>query len=260
MAEPTIHSSTGGQVNGSGQGDATNPLDVTGCAFSGTNRRALVAIGYNDDNAETVSSVTIDPGGADETALSQVANTPVSIQDDGHTEFWDVADPPSGTFTVRVIISAGLNSTGHVLGACVYALKDVDNTTAVVDTGTFSGSTANPTVTLSLAGSDDTIFCCHFIEDRATSTMDSPGTEDYNVNPAHDSFGSGHQSASSSTTAGWTTVVSDKTVASGVAYRGSAAVAVKSTNGLHHIPEGIGDPGGSAVPQTLHTIEKGISA
>jgi hypothetical protein len=39
-----------------------------------------------------------------------------------------------------------------------------------------------------------------------------------------------------------------------------AAPAVTSAGGLHHIWHGMGDPGVSAVPQTLHTIEQGISA
>jgi len=35
---------------------------------------------------------------------------------------------------------------------------------------------------------------------------------------------------------------------------------VTSVGGLHHIEVGIGDPGVGVVPQTLHTIELGISA
>lgn len=33
-----------------------------------------------------------------------------------------------------------------------------------------------------------------------------------------------------------------------------------SAGGLHTISAGIGDPGVAVVPQTLHTIEQGISA
>lgn len=35
---------------------------------------------------------------------------------------------------------------------------------------------------------------------------------------------------------------------------------VTSWGGLHHISFGIGDPGVSVVPQTLHTIDLGVSA
>ena len=35
---------------------------------------------------------------------------------------------------------------------------------------------------------------------------------------------------------------------------------VTSHGGLHHIMQGMGDPGVAVVPQTLHTIEVGVAA
>jgi hypothetical protein len=46
----------------------------------------------------------------------------------------------------------------------------------------------------------------------------------------------------------------------GSAYTDAPLTPVTGAGGLHHISCGMGDPGVSVTPQTLHTIEMGISA
>src|SRR3990172_5605633 len=112
----TIVDKESNMVSGSG----VTTVNLSTVQISGTNRYLLVGVGFTNDqdtcanpNIINVASVTIDPGGASQTALalvpSSVARTTTETPcDDGETNLWGVVNPPTGTFTVRVILNAAL--------------------------------------------------------------------------------------------------------------------------------------------------------
>lgn len=205
-----------------GWGSSGNPIDITGVVISGVNRYLAVCVGYNNNDFQTIVSVTIDPGGGDETSLAAIAGTLGIISDDGYTEMWGVADPPVGTFTVRVIITAD-TFAAELAAATAYPMTGV-NASPIGDAGAFSGVTDNPSVTLT-SSTDDIVIGCTFVEGppNDTSIIDSPGVEDFQVSPQADTYAAGHQAGASSVTIAWTLVSSDKTVASAVSFAGVPA-------------------------------------
>ena len=68
-------------------------------------------------------------------------------------------------------------------------------------------------------------------------------------------------SATETSSVTWTFDVQDGAAGALATYVAAAGgAAVTGWGGLHHLPCGVGDPGVSVVPQTLHTIGQGISA
>lgn len=221
MAKPTIGTLITNSVNGTGQGNAANPLNLSSVVIGGSARYLLVVLAWNDDANERLSSVTIDPGGPDETSLAVIAGTSADIEDDGFSEIWGVKNPPLGTFTVRCILDNGLLVSGHIFAATAYPLTGVDQGTPVGDSGAFAGTTSNPGVTLS-SSTEELVLGCAFIEDQGSMQIQSPGVEDAEITPADDTFASGHEDGQTSVTIDWN-CTSDKVVASAVSLNGVAS-------------------------------------
>jgi len=205
-------------------GGSTTQVDISSVVITGSNKYLLVAVGFNNDDLQTVSSVTIDPGGGDETALSVISGSRSTFgPDDGYTELWAVTNPPSGTFTVRAIISAQLRVTGHTLGAGSWSFSGVDQDTPVGTAATAGADAANLQVTITSATNEFAV-ATGFIEGAPTFTAingTSGVVEDWDDTPADDSTAGGHVAgASPNVVIGWNHSA-DKTVRSGISVKPS---------------------------------------
>ena len=192
-----------------------NTVNVTGVNITGTNKYLLVGVGFNNNQLQNVSSVSIDLGGGDETNLTQIANTLAAIQDDGLTDLWGVVNPPDGNFTVTVIIDTDDVSTGENLGAGVWVLNGVNQTVPTGNTDSFTNTSAMPTITVGI-DANDTAFGCSFMEDESSQMNITTGVESWEQTDL-DGFGGGYNNTSAGNmTVAWTTSGNDKTCASGV--------------------------------------------
>jgi hypothetical protein len=198
--------------------DSGTTLDITGVTVAGGDRYLLVGVGFNDDFDQTISSVVLDPGGGSQTSLAAIAGSNAQVQDDGHTELWGVANPPTGIFTVRVTISGALTG-GEALGAGAWSLAGVDQTTPLGAAATTVGDPADP-LTITIASAvDDIAFAVGFVEDRTFDGINS-GIQDWDNDASGDAQAGGHiAGAAGNVIIEWDISGSDKTVGSGVSVK-----------------------------------------
>lgn len=198
-------------------------VDITGVQISGDERYLLVGVGLNNDELETVSSVVLDPGGANETALSSL-NAAGVIEDDGRTELWGVVAPPTGTYTVRVTLSDSLLLPQHAVVGVAWALTNVDQDAPVRSATSASGITSPTTVPLATAEGDLVLgvgFCEANVEQSLGFALAPPATVDASVNEGFDTSIAGRVVATGAATGiAWTMTSPDKNVASAVALVG----------------------------------------
>jgi hypothetical protein len=200
-----------------GSGTSVTQFDIANVAISGSNRYLLVGIWFNDDDYQTISSVVLDPGGGSQTSLALLDSVYASVQDDGRCALFGVVNPPTGTFTVRVTISAHLTNSEDGLIAGAWPLSGVDQSNPIGPVATADEATSgNASVTVESAAGD-TVFGVSGIEDQ--TNMTGSDTEDWNLQPSNDKGVGEHKSAtSSSTTLNWTNA-SDKWCAIGVSVK-----------------------------------------
>ncbi len=99
-------------------GDGTSVVNITSVVISGSNRALVVGVCHNNNDAQAPSTVVIDPGGGSQTSLTWLDNAAGIYSDDGYCHIWGVANPPTGTFTVRVTLSSATQSCeGLIAGA-----------------------------------------------------------------------------------------------------------------------------------------------
>jgi MSHA pilin protein MshD len=161
-------------------GSSSNPyVNVTGVNLSGQNA-VVVFVGYNNVGLETVTSVVIDPGGANITIpyLADSNNTQ-SGNEDARIYLFGLVNPPQGTFTVRVNFTDPLGSSAGI-NVVVYPLSGVDTSAAFRTPGTAEndGSTSSVTVP-SAAG--DLVLAGVSGETIDVSTVASPAAEDRDI-------------------------------------------------------------------------------
>jgi hypothetical protein len=154
-------------------------VDVTGVNLSGRNA-VVVFVGYNNNGLQTVSSVVVDPGGAN-TTIPYLAdrNNTQSGGEDARTYLFGLANPPQGTYTVRVNFSGSIGSS-YGINVVVYPLSGVDTSAAFRTPGTAEndGSTSSVTVP-SAAG--DLVLAGVSGETIDVSTVASPAVEDRDI-------------------------------------------------------------------------------
>ncbi|HSG99542.1 MAG TPA: hypothetical protein VLB27_05805 [candidate division Zixibacteria bacterium] len=128
-------------------------VNVTGVALSGQTA-VVVFVGYNNVNDQTVTSVVIDPGGANVTIpyLADSNNTQ-SGGDDAHVYLHGLVNPPQGTYTIRVNFNATFSS-GTGINVVVYPLSGVDTSAAFRTPGTAQQSSSSSSVTVPSAAGD----------------------------------------------------------------------------------------------------------
>jgi hypothetical protein len=137
---------------------------------SGSNRLMLVGLSINNDNFETVTSVTY--GGV---PLTYVAS--VNQADDARVEMWQLVAPQTGTHNVEIWFSDDLL---HNAVAGVVTFTSVNQPNPL---GTFVGNndtSAFASVTVSSAA-DELVFAAFSCETCASVAADSPAFELWNL-------------------------------------------------------------------------------
>jgi len=222
----------------------------------GTPKGVVVLIVQSTDDPNEVSAVTY--GGV---AMAFVAAGSDAAGEQGRAYAYFLgAGVPTGPQTVAVTVSAA--DPKRPVAITVTADSGFD--TAVEDSDTFGGDTANPTLTL-VTGAGVTCFCAGATHSGLPDVANIAGGADYTDVLEHD-FGARvgswirrtSNSSGGNVTLDWVSAIDD-VAAVGVAIK---QVAAPATVGLpmHHIGEGMGDTGeGARLPQTLHTIEQGIA-
>lgn len=126
---PTAVSGNGPSIDAVSSGSTAGSSVSFAHTTSGSNRLLLVGISLNNDNLETVSSVSY--GGAPLTFIGQE-----TYEDDARVELWQLIDPPLGTGDVAVTFSADLMQYA-VVGAISFT--GVNQSTPL---GSFAGNHA----------------------------------------------------------------------------------------------------------------------
>lgn len=159
-------------------------------------RVIVVAVGLNNDNEETVTSVVLNPGGSQ---LNFTKIGEVVTVDDAHTSLWYLLNPAVGTHSIRATLSAALNTgdDGFVVGAWV--LSGVNQETPVRSHGGFASqdSLIFPYSLTTIAG--DLALGIGFQEGGWGNSWMSPDTQSFVQSPANDDRGVGAEKFASGT-------------------------------------------------------------
>jgi hypothetical protein len=142
---------------------------------SGTDRLMLVGVSFNNEDFETVSSVTYNG-----IALSQVGS--VTDADDAVVEIWQLTEAgglPTGTYDVVITFSTALTREGV---AGVVTFTGVDQTTPL---GTFASGTGNnsgPASFVVSSAAGELVLGVVSAENAVRSvTADAPATQRWNL-------------------------------------------------------------------------------
>jgi parallel beta-helix repeat protein len=141
---------------------------------SGSNRLMLVGVSINNDNLETVSSITYNG-----VALSLVGfvDHQGSGGDDSRVEIWKLVDPPVGTFNLVITFSADLK---RYAVAGVTTFTGVDQTDPLKAFAASYGDSNSPS--LSVPSTSDELVLGVFACETCTSvSFSSPGMERWNT-------------------------------------------------------------------------------
>ena len=203
-------------------GDNTSVVNILSVNISGSNRALVVAVFLNDNDDQHPDTVIIDPSGVN-IPLTWLDSAYGSYEDDGYCAIFGVVNPPTGTFTVQVTLTAATQS-GEGLIAGAWPLTGVDQAnpfrTAVGNEG--MGNSMNVTVTSEIG---DIVLGAGFLEGyNGSRWLEGSDTEDWDLEDgplANDvSVGQHKGGAATSTTLNWTyDSYSEKWVAIGVAVR-----------------------------------------
>jgi type II secretory pathway pseudopilin PulG len=176
-AAPSGSVTIGTIASASGNG-GNNTLNATGVNLSGQNA-VLVFVGLNNDDFQTVSSVVIDPGGANVSVpyLADSNNTQ-SGGDDARIYLFGMVNPPQGTFTVRVTFSSAIGS-GQGSNVVVYPLSGVNTSSPFGTPGTDENDGDGHVTVTSASG--ETVFAGVAGETIGSSTVNSPAVEDADI-------------------------------------------------------------------------------
>jgi Tfp pilus assembly protein PilV len=163
-------------ASASADGD-NSTLDVPGVNLNGQNAVVLF-VGYNNDDNETVSSVVIDPGGPNQTSLGAPLATE-NNSDDARIYVFGLADPPQGTFTVRVNFNTALEDD-RGSNVVVYGLSGVDTAAPFGTPGVDENDDGDGHVTVPSADGE-LVLAGVAGETTGSSTVDPPAVEDQDI-------------------------------------------------------------------------------
>lgn len=168
----SINSITSASANGN-----NSTLDVAGVNLT-SQKAAVVFVGYNNDNNETVDSVVIDPGGPNQTTMGAPLATE-NNSDDARIYVFGLPNPPQGTFTVRVNFNTALDDD-RGSNVVVYGLSGVDTDAAFGTPGTDENDAGDGQVTVP-ADSGELVLAGVAGETIGSSTVDPPAVEDQDI-------------------------------------------------------------------------------
>jgi MSHA pilin protein MshD len=201
-------------------------LDATGVDLSGQNA-VVVFVHINNNSDETVTSVVIDPGGANVNMGAPMANinNTQSGGNDARLYVFGLANPPQGTFTIRATFNNALDS-GAASHIVVYPLSGVDTASPFGTPGTAEND-GQGSVTVP-AASGELVLAGMAAEYKGASTVASPAVEDRDLVTGSDSLATAHQDgASPSVTFNWSGGGSgDHWAAAGVSVKPGCAEAI----------------------------------
>ncbi|KPK38533.1 MAG: hypothetical protein AMJ69_08220, partial [Gammaproteobacteria bacterium SG8_47] len=163
-----------GTVASASDGGGNSTLSVSNVNLSGANA-VVVLVGYNNDNYETVDSVVIDPGGANQTSMGAALAT-ANESDDARIYVFGLVNPPQGTFTVRVYFNTALAS-GRASNVVVYPLSGVDTSAAFGTAASNNNTSSSSSVTVPSA-SGELVLAGVAGETIGSSTVALPAVED----------------------------------------------------------------------------------
>ena len=248
-------------------------VDVTGVNLSGRNA-VVVFVGYNYSALEPVSSVVIDPGGANQTsmgaALAFANNTPGG-GNDARIYVFGLANPPQGTFTIRVTFSATVGS-GNGRNVVVYPLSGVDTAAPFGTPGTNENDSSNGNVTVPSAAGQ-LVLAGLAGETIGASTVASPAVEDKDITSGSSStqhyLATAHRDgAATSVNFSWSHA-NDHWAAVGVSVKPGCAEAIgpeagetrySVSNPFDHVNDYHGFDSNTAVPSGIRTIDSNLIA
>jgi hypothetical protein len=140
---------------------------------SGDNRLLLVGLAFDNDNLETVSSVTYNSVAL--TSQIQINNT-----DDAWAEIWTLVAPDTGTHDMVLTFSTSLLQQATV---GVMSLTGVDQTTPVSATASDNTPATAASHTLNISSATDELVVDVLAGESLTSiTADGSQTERWNLN------------------------------------------------------------------------------
>ena len=187
-------------------GDGVASVDILNVTTTGSDTYLLVALGFNNHNSranpDDITSVVLDPGGGDETALSLIANTKAQTTDDGLTALYGVKPPSVTNKTVRITIATATLS-GDDLAGGAWPLTGVDQTTPAEGGGNNNGVSATPASATITSETDDLVFGCMFSEGITDQAVAGATVEDWQVSTL-DGFNGAHEAGAASVVLDWT--------------------------------------------------------
>jgi hypothetical protein len=194
-----------GTIASASAGGGNSTLDVTGVNLSGRNA-VVVFVGYGNEGGELVTSVVIDPGGANQTSMGAAlatANNTQSGSNDARIYVFGLVNPPQGTFTIRVTFNNPIDPLfgSHVV---VYPLSGVNTAAAFGAPGTAENDGGIGAVTVPSA-LGELVLAGMAAEYFGASTVALPAVEDRDISGTVDhSLATGHQNgAGPSVTFAW---------------------------------------------------------
>ncbi len=178
----------------SNSGTSISTLDITSVVSQGANRVIFCNIAHLGTSI-SVSSVTFDPGGANEKAFSSVGN---AANAEHKTEIFKVVAPAAVTATVRVTMSG----TADELVAGTLMMSGVDQTTPNDTAATAAGINSPMTVDVSSETGDLVIDSA--IANTTSITVGGSQTQRWNISPSTDSGAASTEAGAATVTMSWT--------------------------------------------------------
>lgn len=185
------------------ENDETSSRDVSVSIGSGTNRKIIVFGGYEEtgEGAWGTTSATFDPGGADETAGTQLTGAQDNRNDALYTDgfFIDIDDAVSaGTYTVRFS-----DTVSHRrLGIGVYVLSSAASGQREALEITKAGGTSVDSSITTLTNGAMVVEGLYFNEDDPGLSADDGQTQRYHITTSQSQIAGGSNSVPSAGTTG----------------------------------------------------------
>lgn len=229
-ATPTATATSSGsspEVDAFSTGDTRPTTFTIQHTTSGSDRLMLVGVSIDNDDSETVSSVTYNGVG-----LSFVGAQ--NSVDDARVEIWSLVAPSTGTHDVVITFSAPLRRSGH---AGVMTFTGVHQTTPLgAFASNFAQSDPGPATVDVSSGANELVFDTVGCESCSSLTVGGGQTERWNLSINHGGtmiYGAGSTEPGAATvTMSWTLGSSDHWAIGGVSIKpsGGSAPQVDATS------------------------------
>lgn len=188
------------------EGSATNAVATAGTELNtasrttgtGSNRCLVAHVGAWAGGSTNTSSVTFDPGGANEQAFTALASATTG-NSDRHSSIWYAEGVTSGA---SGIIRVNYTSYADAMWVSVTEWTGVDQTTPMAGGQNLYDNTGTPSVTVPTVGSDD--YVCDAISAGNGVTVGANQVQQYNNTQGSNHFGASIQAGSDGGVMSWT--------------------------------------------------------